>query len=429
MPRLSFGRQMNTYRPKSRKKLCQSSYPIDEQIFSELRKRPHFLANNSRSIGLGCISLSKQLNLTQYRRLFFALNLSPNFNARSLRLKSLRRLLYKSGFKFTYVAAEDALAAAKVERNCGLPFPPFIFSPKVNHETFNTNTKQGHLYLQLSKARLSTLVVVTSLGGYALCPASFQLTTFFGCVLGTYLTAFSANSINQCLETPFDAQMKRTQNRVLPRHALSISHAAAFGICSGIMGTIIFSTLTNSTSAILGLSNILLYTIIYTPMKRYSIYNTWIGSLVGAVPPIIGWTACCDSLEAGGFVLAAILFAWQFPHFNALSWNLRTDYSRAGYRMMAATRPDLLRRTALTYSVSLIPISSLVAPLSGLTSWSFAATSLPLNVYFSYLSFKFYKETDSKNSKKLFRCSLYYLPILMTLMLLSKPHVEKRRRQ
>lgn len=95
----------------------------------------------------------------------------------------------------------------------------------------------------------------------------------------------------------------------------------------------------NGLTASLGAANLLLYTCVYTPMKRYSILNTWVGSVVGAIPPLMGWAGCSGNLEAGAWIMAGLLYAWQFPHFNALSWNLRPDYSRAGYRMMAVTNP------------------------------------------------------------------------------------------
>ena len=105
----------------------------------------------------------------------------------------------------------------------------------------------------------------------------------------------------------------------------------------------------NPTASILAVGNLFLYTSIYTPMKRLSILNTWVGSIVGAIPPIIGWVSATGTLDFGALVLGGILFTWQFPHFNSLSWNLRPDYSRAGYRMMSVTDPELCKRVALRY--------------------------------------------------------------------------------
>jgi protoheme IX farnesyltransferase len=164
-------------------------------------------------------------------------------------------------------------------------------------------------------------------------------------------------------------------------------------------------------------------------MKRLSIVNTWIGSVVGAIPPLMGWAACTGSLTPPALVLGAVLYAWQFPHFNALSWSLRADYSRGGYRMMAVTHPVLCRKVALRYCMSLIPICSLAAPLTGLTSWWFALDSLPLNVWFTYLAWRFYNDSDFKSARRLFRFSLFHLPLLLGLMFINKTEWKKTVKQ
>lgn len=133
----------------------------------------------------------------------------------------------------------------------------------------------------------------------------------------------------------------------------------------------------------------------------------------------MGWVGCSGTLDAGAWILAGLLYAWQFPHFNALSWNLRPDYSRAGYRMMAVTNPGLCRRTALRYT-AVIGGLSLAAPIFDVTNIWFAVETLPLNAYFGYLAWNFYKQSDSGTSRKLFRFSLVHLPVLMLLFLVNK---------
>ncbi|CAO1414038.1 unnamed protein product [Diamesa hyperborea] len=271
----------------------------------------------------------------------------------------------------------------------------------------------------LSKIRLTSLVVVTTMAGYAMAPAPFETSTFLMCSIGTGLMSCAANSINQYFETPFDAQMSRTKNRVLVKGYLTPLHAVGFATVATITGLTILNCGVNGLTASLGLANLLLYTCIYTPMKRYSILNTWVGSAVGAIPPLMGWAGCSGNLEAGAWILAGLLYAWQFPHFNALSWNLRPDYSRAGYRMMAVTDPALCRRVALRYT-GVIGALSLSAPLFDVTNAWFALASVPLNAYYGYLAWQFYKESDSGSSRKLFRFSLLHLPVLMILFLLNK---------
>ncbi len=276
-------------------------------------------------------------------------------------------------------------------------------------------------YMMLSKSRLTLLVSTTAAGGYAMAPGAFIPTTFCATILGTALVSCAANSVNQFLEVPFDSQMNRTKNRVLVRRLLSTRHAMTFAAVSAVSGATLLAVHVNETAAALGVFNLFLYTSVYTPMKRVSIANTWVGSVVGAVPPLIGWAGCAGGItDPGAFVLGAVLFAWQFPHFNSLSWNLRPDYSRAGYRMMSVTDPALCRRVALRYSVGTIAICSGMAPTLGVTEWAFALESLPLNGYLTFLAWRFYKEADSNSSRKLFRFTLIHLPLLMTLMFISK---------
>ena len=158
--------------------------------------------------------------------------------------------------------------------------------------------------------------------------------------------------------------MNRTKNRVLVKSQLSARHALAFAIFTGVSGGLILGVLVNSTAMYLGLANLFLYACVYTPLKRITIANTWVGSIVGALPPLIGYaSATGGTLDYGAGILAAILFSWQFPHFNALSWNLRPDYSKAGYRMMSVTNPDLCKRVALRHSILCTGVCSIAAPL------------------------------------------------------------------
>lgn len=275
------------------------------------------------------------------------------------------------------------------------------------------------LYLQLAKSRLTAMVVITAMSGYALAPAEFSLATFLCMSLGTALTSAAANSSNQYLEVPYDSQMLRTKNRVLVRGIITPGHALVFSWLSGLAGVALLYTTVNPLCAGLGLFNYILYSYIYTPMKRYSILNTWVGSLVGAIPPVMGYVGCTGSIDAGAGILAGLLYMWQFPHFNALSWNLRKEYSRAGYRMMCVTHPALCKRVTVRYSLGLLALCN-AAPMLDVTSWAFAVDSLPLNLYMIYLSCKFYKEGDASSARKLFRFSLIYLPVIMAFLLIAK---------
>lgn len=276
-------------------------------------------------------------------------------------------------------------------------------------------------YLMLSKIRLTSLVVMTTMAGYAMAPAPFELSTFLLCSVGTTLVSGAANSINQVIETSFDAQMPRTRNRVLVKGHLSRLHAVGFALGASSIGVGMLYFGVNELTAFLGAANLILYTSIYTPMKRYSILNTWVGSLVGGIPPLMGWAACTGDLGVGAWILAGLLYCWQFPHFNALSWNIRPEYLKAGYKMMANSHPELCTRVSLRHT-GYITALSLLAPALDVTNVWFAVESIPLNAYFAYLAWDFHQKADSKSSRKLFRFSLIHLPILMALFLLNKKH-------
>ncbi|XP_026172039.1 protoheme IX farnesyltransferase, mitochondrial [Mastacembelus armatus] len=281
------------------------------------------------------------------------------------------------------------------------------------------------IYSRLSKIKLTALVVTTAAAGFAMAPVPFDPILFFVSSLGTGLASCAANSINQYFEVPFDSNMNRTKNRPLVRGQISPLHAVSFALACGVPGVALLTLAVNPLTGFLGALNIFLYTCCYTPLKRLSITNTWVGALVGAIPPVMGWTAATGCLEPGALLLGGFLYSWQFPHFNALSWNLREDYSRGGYRMMSVTHPGMCKRVALRHSLALIGLSTL-APMLDVTTWTFPLISLPINLYISYLAFRFYYKGDRSNARKLFFCSLWHLPMLLLLALTcKKPHRDQ----
>lgn len=281
------------------------------------------------------------------------------------------------------------------------------------------------IYSRLAKIKLTALVVMTAAAGYAMAPVPFDPIIFFVSSLGTGLASCTANSINQYFEVPFDSNMNRTKNRPLVRGQISPLHAVSFAVACGVPGITLLTLAVNPLTGFLGALNIFLYTCCYTPLKRLSIANTWVGAVVGAIPPIMGWTAATGALEPGALLLGAFLFSWQFPHFNALSWNLKEDYSRGGYRMMSVTHPAMCKRVALRHSVGLIGLSTL-APVLDVTTWTFPIISLPINLYISFLAFRFYRKGDRNSARKLFFCSLWHLPMLLLLALTCKKSRRER---
>lgn len=234
-----------------------------------------------------------------------------------------------------------------------------------------------HDYKQLSKAKLSALVVATCAAGYVAGSKERVDWRELGWVsFGTFLASSSANTLNQIYEVANDARMKRTAGRPLPAGRMSRIHAAAFAIVTGGTGLWILSQKTNKTTACLGAGNIALYAAVYTPLKQVSVINTWIGAVVGAIPPLMGWAAAAGELDVGSLILGAGLYFWQMPHFMALAWLCRSDYAAGGYKMLSLVDATGKRTAAcaLRNCAYLFPLGALAAWL-GVTSPYFAYES------------------------------------------------------
>ncbi|KAI7832323.1 UbiA prenyltransferase family-domain-containing protein [Gamsiella multidivaricata] len=275
------------------------------------------------------------------------------------------------------------------------------------------------MYMDLAKMRLGALVTLTTMSGYAMTTNATSLGTLLSLTAGTALCIASANAYNQFVEPPYDAQMSRTRNRILVRKGISPLHAWGFASVTGLAGVSLLAAAVNPLTAALGAANLVLYAAVYTPMKRMSIANTWVGAIVGGIPPMMGWAACTDSLPAEAWLLGGLLYAWQFPHFNSLAWNLRADYSKAGYRMMAVTDPKLNARVSLRYSLGLIPLVTLV-PYLDMTSWWFAIDGNIVNAVLVAGAINFWRKRDDKSARQLFFGSLIYLPVVLGLMMFHK---------
>ncbi|KAI0048983.1 protoheme IX farnesyltransferase [Auriscalpium vulgare] len=309
------------------------------------------------------------------------------------------------------------------------------------------------LYGTLSKTQLSALVALTAMSGVALSPYPASVPALLATALGTALCAASANALNQLQEAPFDAQMARTRGRPLVRRALSPAHAAAFAGATGVAGPALLAAAVNPATALLGAANIALYAGAYTWAKRRTVWNTWLGGVVGGIPPLMGWAAggghllappvlfLPPFLSAGAgtpglalvdnalapAALFLLLFSWQFPHFNALSHFVRDAYARGGYRMLCVLDPARNTRVALRHAVLLAGITAVLVPLSGLTTWAFALTSLAPNAVFVAAAWRWHRFGGDKNARALFHHSLWYLPVILGLMMVHKQGLEWRK--
>ncbi|KAL1641492.1 Protoheme IX farnesyltransferase, mitochondrial [Diplodia intermedia] len=308
-------------------------------------------------------------------------------------------------------------------------------------------------YLALTKPRLSFLIVLTATVPYAIYPVpallapavtstpSLSTLTLLFLTTGTGLASASANTFNMLFEPAHDAKMSRTKNRPLVRGLVSKRAALVFALGTGFAGVASLYYGVNPTVAFLGGLNIVLYAGCYTPLKRVSALNTWVGAVVGGIPPLMGWTAAAgqcatgagtwDELllgpgSAGGWLLGALLFAWQFPHFNALSWTIRDEYRAAGYRMLAWTNARMNARVALRYSLLMFPVCVGLAAV-GVVDWGFVVTSSAINGWMTYNAARFWWYEGARGTARgLFWASVWHLPIVLVLAMAHKKGLWQR---
>ncbi|KAK3939992.1 protoheme IX farnesyltransferase [Diplogelasinospora grovesii] len=357
-------------------------------------------------------------------------------------------------------AARRAAAAQQQQQQTqGQELPPDASSILANvaaQQPAHSWRRKMSALLSLSKPRLTVLVVLTAMAPYALYPVpgflsssalvgeapSLSPLTLLFLTTGTTLCSAAANALNMLYEPSTDALMSRTRARPLVRKLISTRSAILFAVGCGVVGTGLLYFGVNPTVSFLGAANIVLYAGVYTPLKAVSAVNTWVGAVVGAIPPLMGWAAAAgetatagswrelllasDGSSIGGWLLAGLLFAWQFPHFMALSWGVREEYKAAGLRMLAWVNPARNARVALRYSLVFIPLCVGLCA-AGVTEWTFAVTSLPVNVWLVREAIRFWRYEGRKGSARgLFWASVWHLPVVMVLALLQKKGMWQR---
>jgi protoheme IX farnesyltransferase len=271
----------------------------------------------------------------------------------------------------------------------------------------------------LIKLRLSFLVVCTTLVGYVLGRTGNGISWLvMGVTLvGTALAACGASALNQWLEREWDARMRRTQNRPLPAGRMHSEDALLFGVLFSLLGIGAMAIFVEGPAAWLTLATVLVYVGIYTPLKRVTEFNTLIGAIPGAIPPLIGWTAATGSAGVGGWILFAILWFWQMPHFLAIAWMYRDDYRNAGFVMLTGRDEDgsVTGRQAVSYGLCLIPVSLLPAMI-GLNNLAYVIGAFILGLLFLVLGIRFAMDRSEARARKLFLGSILYLPALLILL-------------
>ena len=268
---------------------------------------------------------------------------------------------------------------------------------------------------ELSKARLSLLVLLTTLVGFLLgWRGPMDYTILSATLLGTALSAAGASALNQWIERDLDALMRRTADRPLPAGRMHPSDALMFGLLCCGSGVALLALLVNPLTAWLSLITVAVYAAIYTPMKKWSELNTLFGAVPGALPPLLGWTAATGQAGLEGWILFLILWFWQMPHFLAIAWLYRDQYAAAGFKMISTRDPEgwATASQSLIYSTALLAIS-LLPGLFGFASPFYFFASLALGAAMIFLAIDFLRVRDEGSARRLFFASIIYLPLLL----------------
>ena len=277
-------------------------------------------------------------------------------------------------------------------------------------------------YLELTKPRITILILICAAVGYWFgCGSSFHWSILAHALLGTALLASGTAALNQWYEVDSDAKMRRTRNRPIPGGRMKRSHALVFGVLLSTAGFAELLYGTNQLAAGLGLFTLLSYLFLYTPLKRRSPACTTVGAIPGAMPPLIGYAAAGNGIDAGGLALFLILFVWQFPHFDAIAWLYREDYARGGIRMLPVIDPDgeSTARRVLICLLLLIPISLLPSFL-GMTGPVYVVAAIVAGVGFLYFGARLGRKRTLARAHALLLASVVYLPVLLAVMVLDR---------
>lgn len=277
-------------------------------------------------------------------------------------------------------------------------------------------------YIALTKPRLNVLVVASSAAGYFLgAPSTLDAIAMTQAVAGTALVAAGAAALNQVSERDTDALMRRTRLRPLPDGRVSPADARTFGLVLSAAGLGLLAARTHWLAAALACATLLVYLMVYTPMKRVTPLATLVGAVPGALPPLIGWTASHGSIARGGAALFAIVFLWQIPHFMAITWLYRDDYRTAGFPMLAVIDPAGRRagRQAVFYATALVPVTMLPT-LVGVSGTVYLGVALALGAGLLGLAIRFAVTRSDATAYRLFIGSITYLPLLWMAMICDK---------
>ena len=284
-------------------------------------------------------------------------------------------------------------------------------------------------YIELTKPRITLLVLVTAYLGYYLGMRSQgdhmvsveSWLILFYLILGTWATSAGAAVLNQVIERRHDAKMARTKNRPLVIGKISPMNALVFGMVLSLGGYVFLYYLINPLTAWISAATVFLYILIYTPSKRITTWNTIIGSIPGALPPVGGWVAATGSLAPPAWILFGILFCWQMPHFLAIAIIYAADYEKGGFKMLPSIYPESKRTSyvILFFTVALL-ITSLGLYILKVGGILYAIGAALLGVAFFMVALKVIMESNKKNARRLMLASIIYLPLLLIIILIER---------
>jgi len=277
------------------------------------------------------------------------------------------------------------------------------------------------LYWELVKPRILLMVLVTtSLGFFLGARGVDSVLHLCLTLLGVGCATGGAAMLNNYLERDLDAKMVRTRGRALPAGLVEPHRALTFGVGLVLFGVLLLAWKVNLLTGFLVLMAGFLYVLVYTPLKRITWLNTSFGAIPGAIPPMAGWVAATGRLDPGAWVLFAILFAWQHPHFYAIAWIFREDYRAAGFKMLPVVEPSGKRmfRQTIVFSILLLAVS-LLPTVVGVTGKSYFCGALLGGVFILLVAIRFAREREMVDARRLLKATILYLPALLLLITLD----------
>ncbi len=276
-------------------------------------------------------------------------------------------------------------------------------------------------YVELTKPRITLFIVLIAAAGFFLASTrGFDYSKFFHAMAAIAMLSSGVATLNQFMERRLDALMRRTSARPLPSNRIAPQSVLLFGLLLTIIAEIYLWFAVNPLTAALGMTVVVGYVCLYTPLKTRTSLSTVVGAFPGAMPPLIGWTAAANHLTLEAWVLFAILFLWQFPHFLAIAWMYREDYERAGIVMLPVVEPEgrVTGQQIVIYALLLLPVSVFPAMI-GMTGALYFCGALALGMFYLWASIRTALSMTNQNAKRLLFASIIYLPALFVLMMID----------